>query len=104
MITSPSDFLILIIVAILLMGGDKNIEKDIKNFLKVINEFQIRRAELVNELRRELGDVTMELQQPMVQVTRVMHDSVSILQYNDRVKELEERIRILEQEIEKLRM
>ncbi|MBP1358311.1 MAG: translocase [Sulfolobus sp.] len=110
MIGSLSDFLILVIVAILLLGGsnEADIKNTIKNFSRVLTEFKQRRAELETELRRELGQVTGPLNEVSLSINSEIHrQPYSTVNYydgkDDRIRELEERIKLLEQELQRMR-
>ncbi|WP_338600753.1 hypothetical protein V6M85_12590 [Sulfolobus tengchongensis] len=94
MINNLSDFLVVVVVFILLMAGDKNAGKTARSIGKFLGEMKKRQEEFRSELMRELNSVD---ENPTTTFKYVK--SVS----EDRVKELEAKIRQLQEELERLK-
>ncbi|BCS92960.1 twin-arginine translocase TatA/TatE family subunit [Metallosphaera javensis (ex Sakai et al. 2022)] len=110
MIGSLSDLLIMVIVAILLLGGEKDLSGTVKNLGRTLSELRKRQNDFKNELMRELsesGDITQEAKRslsfntdvpavrPVSRVTQAPEDP--------RIRQLEDQIRKLQAELERLK-
>ncbi len=85
MLGNLDDMVIVIIVGILLLGGMKNPHKAARDIGKTINEMKNVQRQFSEELKRELDDTTQENDQP------------------SSVKELEDKIKELQRELERLK-
>jgi hypothetical protein len=114
MFGSLSDTLIVLIVAILLLGGEKNLAGTLKNLGKTLGELKRRQDEFKRELTRELsglGEVTEETKTTLAstssQVTpavRPMARRQTEVSSQDKVREIEEQIKRLQAELERLKL
>ena len=95
MIGNLGDFLVVVVVFILLMAGDKNAAKNAKSIGKFLGELRRRQNEFKNELMRELNSIDED--EKVVQSKYVRDLS------QDRVKELEMKIRQLQEELQRLK-
>lgn len=95
MIGNLGDFLVVVVVFILLMAGDKNAAKNAKSIGKFLGELRSRQNEFKNELMRELNSIDED--EKVVQSKYVRDLS------QDRVKELEMKIRQLQEELQRLK-
>lgn len=96
MLGSLSDTLIIIVVAILLLGGEKDISGTVRNIGKYWNE--LRRSE--NDFKKE---ITKELDQMDLGID-MNTDSRPYRQTSDtRVRELERQVRELQEELERMK-
>ncbi|QKR00574.1 twin-arginine translocase TatA/TatE family subunit [Metallosphaera tengchongensis] len=111
MIGSLSDALIMVIVAILLLGGEKNLSGTVRNLGKTLSELRKRQDEFKRELMKELsetGDITQEVRNdlsfnsnsgPMV---RPLYNLPKTSE-EEKIKQLEEQIRRMQAELERLK-
>jgi sec-independent protein translocase protein TatA len=113
MISSLEDTLILLLVALLLFGGDKKALESVKSLGKMWGELKKRQEELKQELIRELNETS----EPFNQVKReILYDPPptvrpyqrttginSPLNNEERIRKLEEEIRRLQAELERLK-
>jgi len=114
MFGSLSDTLIVLIVAILLLGGEKNLAGTLKNLGKTLGELKRRQDEFKRELTRELsglGEVTEETKTTLAstssQVTPAVRPMVrrqTEVSSQDKVREIEEQIKRLQAELERLKL
>ncbi|MEM4884019.1 MAG: hypothetical protein QXO77_00660 [Saccharolobus sp.] len=95
MIGNLGDFLVVVVVFILLMAGDKNAAKNAKSIGKFLGELRRRQNEFKNELMRELNSIDED--EKVVQYKYVRDLS------QDRVKELEMKIKQLQEELQRLK-
>ena len=95
MIGNLGDFLVVVVVFILLMAGDKNAAKNAKSIGKFLGELRRRQNEFKNELMRELNSIDED--EKVVQSKYVRDLS------QDRVKELEMKIKQLQEELQRLK-
>lgn len=111
MIGSLSDALIMIIVAILLLGGEKNLSGTMRNLGRTLSELRKRQNDFKNELMRELsdtGEVTQDIKGSLSfdSEIRPMVKSVSKVNYqpvDPKIQQLENEIRRLQAELERLK-
>ncbi|AKA73778.1 twin-arginine translocase TatA/TatE family subunit [Saccharolobus solfataricus] len=99
MINNLSDFLVVVVVFILLMAGDKNAGNTAKSIGRFLGELRKRQNEFKTELMRELNSVDN---------TNSVPPSSSNFKYvkvtnQDRVRELEAQIKRLQEELERLK-
>jgi len=73
MISNLEDTLVILLVALLLFGGDKKAVESVKNLGKMWGEFRRRQEELKRELIRELNEAS----EPMRQVGSEVSKGVS---------------------------
>lgn len=85
MLGNLDDMVVIIIVGILLLGGMKNPHKAARDIGKTINEMKNVQRQFSEELKRELDDTIQENDQP------------------SSVKELEDKIKELQRELERLK-
>ncbi len=85
MLGNLDDMVVVIIVGILLLGGMKNPHKAARDIGKTINEMKNVQRQFSEELKRELDDTIQENDQP------------------SSVKELEDKIKELQRELERLK-
>lgn len=98
--------LILIMIAILLLAGEKDVASVARNIGKAIEELKRRQSEIKNELMRELNEVD-EVNRSVVR-EMTYDDSYKYVRpssqaSSERIKELEEQINKLKLEIERLK-
>ncbi|EZQ02063.1 MULTISPECIES: twin-arginine translocase TatA/TatE family subunit [Acidianus] len=122
MLGNLSDIFILVVVALLLMGGQKDISGTVRNIGKTLNEFKRRQAEFRNELERELSpvdemakDMRKDIYSISSETKRDLSDTPSYPSYprlvrpassinnEARIKELERQISDLQKELERLK-
>lgn len=96
MIGNLGDFLVVVVVFILLMAGDKNAAKNAKSIGKFLGELRSRQNEFKNELMRELNSIDED--EKVVQYNKYVRDLSQ-----DRVKELEMKIKQLQEELQRLK-
>ncbi len=99
MLGSLSDTLIIIIVAVLLLAGEKDLSGTIRNIGKYWNQLRRSESDFKNEITRELNGMDLDIN---------MDDTVSsskpFRQANDtRVRELERQVRELQEELERMK-
>ncbi|MFP3201416.1 MAG: hypothetical protein RXR43_04025 [Sulfolobus sp.] len=108
MISSIDDFLVILLVGLLLFAGDKTSASNIKSIMNAFNEFKKRRDEFINELKRELNEVTSSNNEIIRDVSSTFNQGLNeakntLVSSVNEIKLLEERIRELEDEIERLK-
>ncbi|MEL9970279.1 MAG: twin-arginine translocase TatA/TatE family subunit [Metallosphaera sp.] len=111
MIGSLSDALIMVIVAILLLGGEKNLSGTVRNLGRTLSELRKKQNEFKNEIMRELsegGDITQETRSALSFDSEVPEVRPAIrprpTQTEDpRIKQLEDQIKKLQAEVERLK-
>jgi len=108
MISSIDDFLVILLVGLLLFAGDKTSANNIKSIMNAFNEFKKRRDEFINELKRELNEVTSSNTEIIRDVSSTFNQGLNeakntLVSSANEIKLLEERIRELEDEIERLK-
>ena len=106
MMGNISDTLILVIIAILLLAGEKDVVSTARNIGKTIEEFRRRQNEFKNELLREL-DETTDVHRSIVK-DMTYDDNYEYVRSppqtsNEKIKELEEQINKLKSEVERLK-
>ncbi|AAK40804.1 Hypothetical protein SSO0483 [Saccharolobus solfataricus P2] len=99
MISNLSDFLVVVVVFILLMAGDKNAGNTTKSIGRFLGEIRKRQNEFKNELMRELNSVEATNNTPF---TGSNFKYVKVTN-QERVKELEAQIKRLQEELERLK-
>ncbi|MEW9492561.1 MAG: translocase [Candidatus Aramenus sulfurataquae] len=120
MIGNISDFLIVLIVGILLLSGQKDISSTAKNIGKTLNQLKRTQEQFRQELAREinggLGDVAEETKKSVVtdvtpmyrRVNKISPQPVTTLPSNgnkqeDKIKQIEDEIKRLQMELERLK-
>jgi sec-independent protein translocase protein TatA len=88
---SLSDTLIIIVVAILLLGGEKDISGTVKNIGKYWNQIRNSENDFRKEITRELSDMDMNMNDPPRQASDI------------RVRQLERQVRELQDELERMK-
>ncbi|MCL4344410.1 MAG: translocase [Nitrososphaerota archaeon] len=91
MLGSLSDTLIIIVVAILLLGGEKDISGTVKNIGKYWNQIRNSENDFRKEITRELSDMDMNMNDPPRQASDI------------RVRQLERQVRELQDELERMK-
>ncbi|QGA67576.1 twin-arginine translocase TatA/TatE family subunit [Sulfolobus sp. E11-6] len=99
MISNLSDFLVVIVVFILLMAGDKNAGNTAKSIGRFLGEIRKRQNEFKTELMRELNSVE---DTNNTQLTGASFKYVKVAN-QERIKELEAQIKRLQEELERLK-
>ncbi|MEM0173907.1 MAG: twin-arginine translocase TatA/TatE family subunit [Sulfolobaceae archaeon] len=108
MIGDITDFLILLLVAVLLFSGDPNIKETAKTLGKTLGELRRRQVEFTNEIKREIleettNSINNELNLNTNNANRMIYIKPIYYQDEDKIKLLEERIKQLQEEIERLK-
>ncbi|MBW9141544.1 MAG: translocase [Candidatus Aramenus sp.] len=119
MLDNISDFLIVLIVGILLLSGQKDISGTVKNIGKTLNQLKRTQEQFRQELAREingLGDVVEETKKSVVtdvtptyrRVNKISPQPVTTLPSNgnkqeDKIKQIEDEIKRLQMELERLK-
>ncbi|ABP94969.1 MULTISPECIES: twin-arginine translocase TatA/TatE family subunit [Metallosphaera] len=113
MIGSISDLLIMVVVAILLLGGEKDLSGTVKNLGRTLSELRKRQNDFKNELMRELsesGDITQEAKRSLSfnsdvtpAVRPLPRATQSTVPDDPRIRQLEEQIKRLQAELERLK-
>jgi sec-independent protein translocase protein TatA len=96
MISNVGDFLVVLVVFILLLAGDKNAGKTAKSIGKFLSQLRKSQEEFKNELIREINNIDDNY----VNNTNFKYiRNVS----QDKVRELEMRIKELQEELQRLK-
>ncbi|BDB97529.1 hypothetical protein [Saccharolobus caldissimus] len=95
MISNVGDFLVVLVVFILLLAGDKNAGKTAKSIGKFLSQLRKSQEEFKNELIREINNIDDNVNNTNFRYIR----NVS----QDRVRELELRIKELQEELQRLK-
>ncbi|MCY0883859.1 MAG: twin-arginine translocase TatA/TatE family subunit [Acidianus infernus] len=107
MIGDISDTLILVLVAILLLSGQKDVADTVRNLGKTIEEFRRKQNEFKTELLRELNETN--------EIPKSIAREISLEDYynrylkkptqasNEKIRELEEQIAKLRLELERMK-
>ncbi|MCI4455195.1 MAG: twin-arginine translocase TatA/TatE family subunit [Sulfolobus sp.] len=114
MISNLEDTLIVLLVALLLFGGDKKAVESVKNLGKMWGEFKRRQEELKRELMRELNEASEPIRQVGSEVSKGVSEAGQtyyVRPYSnftpsnseDKIRKLEEEIRRLQAELERLK-
>ncbi|MGC8661204.1 MAG: Sec-independent protein translocase subunit TatA/TatB [Nitrososphaeria archaeon] len=96
MLGSLSDTLIIIVVAILLLGGEKDISGTVRNIGKYWNELRRSESDFKNEITKELDQVDLGID--MNSTSRPYRQTSDA-----RVMELERQVRELQEELERMK-
>lgn len=97
MLGNLSDTLIIIIVAVLLLAGEKDLSGTMKNIGKYWNQLRRSESDFRNEITRELNGIDMDLDS-------AVSSSKPFMQASDaRVRELERQVRELQEELERMK-
>ncbi|MCI2415355.1 MAG: translocase [Candidatus Aramenus sp.] len=119
MIDNISDFLIILVVGILLLSGQKDISGTVKNIGKTLNQLKRTQEQFRQELAREingLGDVVEETKKSVVtdvtptyrRINKISPQPITTLPSNgnkqeDKIKQIEDEIKRLQMELERLK-
>lgn len=95
MISNVGDFLVVLVVFILLLAGDKNAGKTAKSIGKFLSQLRKSQEEFKNELIREINSIDDNVNNTNFKYIR----NVS----QDRVRELEMKIKELQEELQRLK-
>ncbi|WP_162569067.1 Sec-independent protein translocase subunit TatA/TatB [Acidianus sulfidivorans] len=105
MIGNISDIIVVLIVGVLLLGGEKNVPQVMRNLGKAYEEFRKRQSEFTSELSRELksideirNDGNQELVKP-ISYRNYYQNTYN----NNKINELENEIKRLQAELERLK-
>ncbi|WP_187152705.1 Sec-independent protein translocase subunit TatA/TatB [Acidianus manzaensis] len=105
MIGNISDIIIVLIVGVLLIGGEKNAPQVMRNLGKAYEEFRRRQSEFTAELNKELksiDDIRNEGNQELIKQISYTPQQQSY-SYNNKISQLEEEIKRLQSELERLK-
>ena len=100
MMGNISDTLVLVLIAILLLSGQKDVAGTLRNLGKTIEEFKKRQNEFKSELLRELNE-TNEIPKS---IAREISSEDYYNRYLKPTQSSNEKIRELEEQIAKLRL
>ncbi len=108
MLSNISDMIIIIIVGILLLGGEKDISGTVRNLGRTFQEFKKRQEEFRNELTREInevGDIPRQAGQNLItDVSSTYNKKYNSNSYSqDKINQLEEEIKRMQAELERLK-
>lgn len=104
MIGNISDTAIIILVAILLLAGQKDVAGTVRNLGKTLEEIRRRQNEFKNEIMRELsetGEVTNSIKKDLSDEPIIRPYYQPTQDY--KIKQLEEEIKRLQSELERLK-
>ncbi len=102
MIGSLTDTLILIVAAILLLGGEKDLSGAIRNIGRYWQQMKRAETDFRKELNRELSEVDMNIEEPPKQYSRPSYAAQRTAD-EARIRELEMQVKELQEELERLR-
>ncbi|AWR95854.1 twin-arginine translocase TatA/TatE family subunit [Acidianus brierleyi] len=106
MLSNISDMIIIIIVGILLLGGEKDISGTVRNLGRTFQEFKKRQEEFRNELTREInnvGDIPRQAGQSLVNDVSSSYSRRYNSYNQEKINQLEEEIRKMQAELERLK-
>jgi len=97
LLSNLSDTLILIIVAVLLLAGEKDLSGTMKNIGKYWDQLRRSETDFKNEIIREVNGIDMDLDS-------TVSSSRPFVQASDaRIRELERQVRELQEELERMK-
>lgn len=106
MLSNISDMMIIIIVGILLLGGEKDISGTVRNLGRTFQEFKKRQEEFRNELTREInniGDIPKQAGQDLISDVSSSYNRKYNSYNQEKINQLEEEIRKMQAELERLK-
>ncbi|AOL15911.1 hypothetical protein BFU36_03315 [Sulfolobus sp. A20] len=101
MLNNVNDFLVVLVVFVLLMAGQKDVGNTAKSIGRFIGELKKRQEEFRTELMRELNSASLEDEKVNIPTKYVK--SVNNTNNDEKVKEIEMKIRQLQEELKRLK-